>query len=86
MSEVADHESRERLAVVETALQGHLIACAQKAEDNTREHDEMKKLIIKASDDTARDIRQIFKRIWWLVGTALLASGSIILMMYRSMG
>ncbi len=85
MSEVADHEARERLAVVETGLKSHLITCEQRAKDNTREHGEMKKLIVKASDDTGRDIRRIFARIWWLVGTALLASGSIILMMYKSM-
>ena len=85
MSEVADHEARERLAVVETGLKSHLITCEQRADDNTREHGEMKELIIKASDDTGRDIRRIFARIWWLVGTALLASGSVILMMYRSM-
>ena len=85
MSEVTDHEARERLAVVETGLKSHLIACTQKAEDNTREHSEMKTLIIKASDDMGRDIRRIFARIWWLVGTALVASGSIILMMYKSM-
>lgn len=85
MSEVADHEARERLAVVETGLKSHLITCEQRAKDNTREHSEMKTLIIKASDDMGRDIRRIFARIWWLVGTALVASGSIILMMYKSM-
>lgn len=85
MTEIVDHESRERLVAVETGLKSHLITCEQKAVDNTREHGEMKALVIKASDDMGRDIRRIFARIWWLVGTALIASGSIILMMYQSM-
>lgn len=84
MSEVADHEARERLAVVETGLKSHLITCEQRAKDNTREHGEMKELIIAASENMRRDVRRIFARIWWLVGAALVASGSIILSMYRN--
>lgn len=86
MSEVADHEARERLASVETGLKSHLITCEQRAKDNTREHGEMKELIIKASDDMGRDVRRIFARIWWLVGAALTASGAVILTIYKSMG
>ena len=85
MTESEDHEARERLAVVETGLKDHLIACQQKAEDNTREHGEMKTLIIKASDDMGRDVRRIFARIWLLVGAALAGSGGVILAMYQNM-
>jgi len=80
-----DATARERLAVVETSLEGHLIVCEQRAKDNTREHGEIRTLIVKASDDLGSDIRRVFTRIWWLVGTALVASGSIILVMYQNM-
>lgn len=76
---------RERLAVVETSLEAHLIVCEKRAEDNTREHSEIRALIIKAFDDLGKDIRRVFARIWWLVGAALVASGSVILTMYKSM-
>lgn len=81
-----DTAARERLAVVETSLEGHLIVCEQRAKDNTREHGEIRTLIVKVSDDLGKDIRRVFARIWWLVGAALLASGSIILALYKNMG
>ncbi len=80
-----DATVRERLAVVETSLESHLIVCEQRAEDNTREHGEIRTLIVKVSDDLGKDIRRVFSRIWWLVGTALVASGAIILAMYQNM-
>lgn len=80
-----DTTARERLAVVETSLEAHLVFCEQRAKDNTREHSEIKALTVKAFDDLGKDIRRVFSRIWWLVGAALVASGSIILTMYKSM-
>ncbi len=80
-----DTTARERLAVVETSLESHLIVCEQRAKDNTREHGEIRALIVKVSDDLGKDIRRVFARIWWLVGTALVASGAIILTMYQNM-
>ncbi len=80
-----DATARERLAVVETSLESHLIVCEQRAKDNTREHGELKALIVTASDNLRKDIQRVFARIWWLVGAALVASGSIILAMYKSM-
>ena len=80
-----DTTARERLAVVETSLEAHLIVCEKRADDNTREHGEIRTLIVKVSDDLGKDIRRVFARIWWLVGAALVASGSIILTMYKSM-
>jgi len=85
MTENPDHTARERIAVVETSLKSHLHACNERADDNTREHGEMKTLIVKASDDMRCDIRRIFARIWLLVGAALAASGAIILAMYQGM-
>lgn len=80
-----DTTARERLAVVETSLEGHLIVCEQRAKDNTREHGEIRTLIVKVSDDLGKDIQRVFTRIWLLVGAALAASGSIIIAMYKSM-
>ena len=85
MTERASREARERLAVVEAGLKNHLVVCDQRSKDNTREHEEIKGLIVAASKDTRDDYIRVVSRIWWLVGAALLASGSIILVMYQSM-
>lgn len=81
-----DAITRERLAVVETGFKAHLVFCEKRAEDNTREHSELKALVVKSSDDLGKDIQRVFSRIWWLVGAALVASGSIILAMYSNIG
>ena len=80
----ASQEARERLAVVEAGLRNHLVDCDQRAKDNTREHGEIKELIVAASKKAQDDYIRVVSRIWWLVGAALLASGSIILVMYQS--
>jgi len=80
-----DTTARERLAVVEAGFDAHLVVCEQRAEDNTRQHDEIKGLIVTASKNARDDYLRVVSRIWWLVGAALLASGSIILALYKNM-
>lgn len=85
MNNQVDHEARERIVALETGLKSHLISCTMNHSENKEAHAEMKDAVQGMSDEFKRDIRQLFSRIWWMVGVIITGCASIVLTIYKAM-
>ncbi len=77
---------KERLMALETGLKEHLKSCTRSYQENKEDHKDIKNAVMSFANDFKKDIRQLFGRIWWMVGVIITGCASIIVAMYQAIG